>query len=83
MIISTLTVPVPPLAQILPDAIGPYMTLMLIGFGVGIVGHLFKQRLLIAIGIALVFLATVAFPIAINLSHDRPAEVISNPPYAK
>jgi hypothetical protein len=68
-----------PAAQILPDAIGPYMTLMVIGFGVGIVGHLFRWRLLVAIGIVLIFLATVVFPIAVNLTHDRPGEVLSFP----
>ena len=83
MIISALTAPLLPLAQLLPDAIGPYMTLMLIGFAIGIGGHIFQRRFMVAIGIALVFLATVAFPIAINISHERPPEVISNPPYAK
>lgn len=83
MIISGQTVTLLPAAQILPEAIGPYMTLMMIGFAVGIGGHMFKRRFLVAIGIALVFLATVAFPIAINIAHDRPPEVINNPPYAK
>jgi hypothetical protein len=79
MIISTLNFPVPLIAQVLPDTIGPYMALMLIGFAIGIGGHLFQRRLLVGIGIALIFLATVAFPIAINISHERPAEVLSIP----
>lgn len=83
MIISVLTVPVLTFAQILPDSIGPYMALMLIGFGVGIVGHIFQRRFLVGIGIALVFLATVIFPIAINISHDTPPEVSGHPTYDK
>lgn len=79
MIISSLNVPVLLFAQILPDAIGPYMALMLIGFGVGITGHVFQRRLLVAIGIALIFLATVVFPVAINISRETPAEITSHP----
>jgi hypothetical protein len=63
---------VTPMADILPRSIGPYLTLMLVGFLVGISGHLTRSRWLVAIGIMLVFLATVVFPLARIASEDNP-----------
>jgi hypothetical protein len=63
---------VTPVADILPRSIGPYLTLMLVGFLVGISGHLTRSRWLVAIGIMLVFLATVVFPLARIASEDNP-----------
>lgn len=40
----------------------PIVTLMLIGFGIGVFGHLSGSRVLIAIGIALVFAAGLLAP---------------------
>jgi hypothetical protein len=40
----------------------PIITLMLVGFGIGIFGHLSGSRILIAIGIALVFAAGLLAP---------------------
>lgn len=79
MIIRPLTLAALPPAQILPETIGPYLALMLIGFGIGMLGHLIQRRTLVAIGIALVFLATVVFPLAINLSRETPPEVRDHP----
>ncbi|HZJ28482.1 MAG TPA: hypothetical protein VFD37_00670 [Solirubrobacterales bacterium] len=64
-----------PLAELLPRAIGPYMTLMVIGFLVGIAGHIIKARLMIIAGIMMIFMATVLFPLAINLTQETPREV--------
>ena len=40
----------------------PIVTLMLVGFGIGIFGHLSGSRVLVAIGIALVFVAGLLAP---------------------
>ena len=40
----------------------PVVTLMLVGFGVGIFGHLAGSKVLIGIGIALVFTAGLLAP---------------------
>lgn len=66
----------PPLAALLPQTAGPYIALMLIGFAVGILGHLTGARWLVATGIILIFLGTLLFPLAVNLTtDDRPPPV--------
>jgi hypothetical protein len=40
----------------------PIVTLMLVGFGIGVFGHLAGSKVLIAIGIALVFVAGLLAP---------------------
>ena len=61
-----------PLAAILPQSVGPYVSLMIAGFVIGIFGHLSRSRWLIAIGIFLVFLAAAGFPLALNVFSDKP-----------
>ena len=46
----------------------PFIVLMLVGFVVGIVGHITKTKALVAIGIGLIFLGTLVLPLLINLS---------------
>jgi hypothetical protein len=66
----------PPLADLLPQTPGPYITLMLIGFAVGILGHLSGAKWLVAAGVLLIFLGALLFPLAANLtSDDRPAPI--------
>jgi hypothetical protein len=66
----------PPLAALLPRSPGPYIALMLAGFVIGILGHLTKTRLLVAVGVALIFLGAFLFPLAANLStRNRPAPI--------
>jgi hypothetical protein len=66
--------PLPPLAALFPHSPGPYVAMMLIGFGVGILGHLTRNRVLIASGIALVFLGALLLPFVASLgTNDRPA----------
>jgi hypothetical protein len=60
----------PPLA-LLPHSPGPYIALMLIGFAVGVLGHLTRTRWLVAAGIALIFLGAFLFPLAANLTTDN------------
>jgi hypothetical protein len=70
----------PPLAALLPQTAGPYIALMLIGFVVGILGHLTRARWLVATGIILIFLGTLLFPLAVNLTtEDRPPPVQTTP----
>lgn len=40
----------------------PIVTLMLVGFGIGVFGHLAGSKVLIGIGIALVFVAGLLAP---------------------
>jgi len=66
----------PPLAALFPHSPGPYIALMLIGFLVGILGHLFKVRWLVAAGIALIFLGALLFPLLANVtSENKPAPI--------
>jgi ABC-type uncharacterized transport system permease subunit len=60
------------LALALPQTISPYLYLMLAGFVVGILGHLFKLKLLIVTGILMIALATLLLPMALVLSEDQP-----------
>jgi hypothetical protein len=46
----------------------PFIILMLVGFVVGIAGHITKIKVLIALGIGLIFLGTLVLPLLINLS---------------
>jgi hypothetical protein len=63
----------PPLAALLPEGHGPYIALMLIGFGLGILGSLLKQRWLSATGILLIFLGALLLPLAAGLpGSDEP-----------
>jgi hypothetical protein len=63
---------VPPLADLLPNTISPYLTLMIVGFVVGTVGHLYKSRLWVGIGIAMIFLATLLLPLAVIATEEEP-----------
>jgi hypothetical protein len=65
-----------PLAELLPQSPGPYIALMLVGFAVGILGHLAGSRWLVASGVILIFLGAFLFPLAANLTtEDRPAPI--------
>jgi hypothetical protein len=48
----------------------PFVVLMGVGFLVGTIGHVYKSKALIATGIGLIFMATLALPLGIYLS-DR------------
>jgi hypothetical protein len=61
----------PPLAALLSHSPGPYIALMLIGFGVGILGHLSGARWLVAAGVALIALGALLLPLAANLTTDN------------
>jgi hypothetical protein len=59
-------------AGILPHSIGPYVSLMIAGFAIGIFGHMFRSRWLVAIGVILIFLAALALPLALNVTTEKP-----------
>jgi hypothetical protein len=61
-----------PVADFLPRTIGPYVSLMMAGFLLGIFGHLAKSRWLVAIGVLMIFLATVVFPLARIATEENP-----------
>ncbi len=66
---------VPLLAALLPQTAGPYIALMLIGFVVGILGHLTAARWLVAAGVILIFLGAFLFPLALNLTEETPPQL--------
>ncbi len=47
----------------------PFVALMIIGFAIGVIGHIVKVRTIVALGIGLVFLGTFLLPLAANLSN--------------
>jgi hypothetical protein len=46
----------------------PYVTLMLAGLAVGILGHLFRSKTMVALGVGAVFLGTFLLPLAVYVS---------------
>jgi hypothetical protein len=57
-----------PLAALFPHSPGPYIALMLIGFAVGILGHLAGARWLVAAGVVLIALGALLLPLAANIT---------------
>jgi hypothetical protein len=47
----------------------PLVALMLVGFVIGIAGHIVHSKRLVALGIGLIFLATFLLPLAANVLH--------------
>jgi len=45
-----------------------FMVLVLLGFAIGILGHLFKVKTMVATGILMIFLATVAIPVYLQIT---------------
>jgi hypothetical protein len=45
-----------------------FVALVLLGFAIGILGHLFKVKTMVATGILMIFLATVALPVWLQLT---------------
>jgi hypothetical protein len=66
----------PPLADLFPHSPGPYIALMLAGFAIGILGHIFRVKAMVIAGLVLIFLGTLLFPLAANLTtNNRPAPI--------
>jgi hypothetical protein len=47
----------------------PFIALMIAGFAVGTFGYLYGSRVIVGIGVALVFLATLLIPLALNIGN--------------
>jgi hypothetical protein len=63
-------------AALLAHSPGPYIALMLVGFVIGVLGHLTRTRWLVAAGIVLISLGALLLPLAANLtSSDRPPPI--------
>jgi hypothetical protein len=60
------------LAGFLPESGTPYFALMLIGFVVGAWGHGMKSRVVVGLGIAMIFLATLLLPLAVVVTNEQP-----------
>ena len=45
----------------------PYVAMMLVGFVIGVVGHVTRTKALVVVGISLIFLATFLLPLAANV----------------
>jgi hypothetical protein len=43
----------------------PFIALMTLGFVVGVAGHVYRSRPMVATGIGLIFIATLLLPLAI------------------
>jgi hypothetical protein len=48
----------------------PYIVLMGIGFLVGVTGHVYKSKTVIATGIGMIFVATLLLPLGVYLSDN-------------
>jgi hypothetical protein len=68
--------PVPhlPAGALLPHSLGPYIVLMAAGFGFGIVGHIWRLRWVVIVGIILIFLGTLLLPLALVATNPSPPE---------
>ena len=61
-----------PLADLLPNTITPYLLLMLAGFVVGTAGHIYRSKVVVAVGIAMIFAATLLLPLAVIATEEEP-----------
>jgi hypothetical protein len=69
-LLAALTALDPSLLAELPRSFGPYATLMMLGFVVGILGHLTGSRWLVTIGIILIIIGAWLLPLALKASTD-------------
>ncbi len=72
MIIRPVSVTLPPFAELLPRDIDPYLTLMLVGFVVSVLGHITRLRWLVIVGIGMIVLATLVFPLTRVATEETP-----------
>jgi hypothetical protein len=65
-----------PVAELFPHSPGSYIALMLAGFAIGILGHIFRAKWMIVAGVTLIFLGALLFPLAANLTtENRPPPI--------
>ncbi len=46
----------------------PFIITFGVGFGIGVLGHLYGSRFLVGLGIAIVFVATLVMPLLFSIS---------------
>ncbi|MGI8460425.1 MAG: hypothetical protein ACR2OC_02140 [Solirubrobacterales bacterium] len=61
-----------PIVAALPESPTPYLVMMLAGFVIAVYGHAMKSRIVVGLGIALIFLATALLPLAVTIFSDDP-----------
>ena len=62
------------LGAVLPETVAPYAALMGVGFLIAIFGHMSGSKWTVAIGIIVIMLATLLFPLALEiLTENEPA----------
>lgn len=59
-------------ASLLPHSLGPYLVMMMAGFVVAVLGHIWRVRWMVGLGILFIFLATFLLPLAIIATNDEP-----------
>jgi hypothetical protein len=64
--------PVLPLAELLPRDIDPYLSLMILGFVISIFGHVIRARWVVAVGILMIVLACLIFPLTRIATEETP-----------
>jgi cytosine/uracil/thiamine/allantoin permease len=55
----------------LPHSPGAYLAIVLVGFVIGTLGHLFKVRWLVGVGIALIVLGALLLPFAAGIPSNE------------
>jgi hypothetical protein len=60
----------PELVAALPREFGPYVSLMLLGFVLGILGHMTRSRWLVTIGLLLILIGAFLMPLLLKASTD-------------
>jgi hypothetical protein len=58
-------------AAALPHSPGAYLAIVVAGFVIGTCGHLFKQRWLVGVGIALIVLGALLLPFAAGIPSNE------------
>ncbi len=61
-----------PIFAALPESPTFYGVMMLAGFVIAVYGHAMKSRVVVGLGIALIFLATALLPLAVTVLSDEP-----------
>jgi hypothetical protein len=72
-LIAAAALPLPELLAALPREFGPYVTLVLLGFVIGVIGHLTRSRWLVTIGVLLIFIGAFLLPLVLkSTTNDEP-----------
>ena len=72
MIIRPVSQSLLPLADLLPRDIDAYLSLMVAGFVVAIFGHITRARWIVLIGIVMIMLACLVFPLTRVATEETP-----------